>query len=49
MRKNHSKIVCNKLVHLPYLISGVGVNVQLWTKVCSGDDCTTYDVQNNRL
>jgi len=33
MRKNHSKIVCIKLVHLPYLHSTyISINHKVWTE-----------------
>jgi len=33
MRKNHSKIICIKLVHLPYL--GYSSFTKFWTLLCS--------------
>jgi len=36
MRKNHSKIVCIKLVHLPYLNKWISTGQQSNLQLCGG-------------
>jgi len=38
MRKNHSKIVCIKLVHLPYLYICASLRRKLFTKFTANSD-----------